>query len=190
MRVLGSFALLTLLVACGGDVPTRATEAERTMKPGHAPTPFSAAEIRAACPHGRMDVFRVPAAEGQSTLMTWRFMDPDEEGVTVETYRAVEGGPKIGEPSQRRERWEALQQHASFPADAVEVRERDVTVAAGTFACWTYRVSSAQSDGSPLTQEFDFAKERAGPPIRVAKLDGDTVTVLMELLQHQAGDAK
>ena len=170
LAILGA---LLLTAACGkGDWPS---EEERTLEEGKAPTPYTEAQIRKACPSGRVSVFEIEAAGGYVVRKRYRFLDADEQGVTIEV--TVED---TGEQPVRKSRatWRELRAHASFPAESTEISERSVTTPAGTFDCLHYVVKTEEA-GKSVVKTFDFARELPGMPIRmVAEFDGKQVQAM------------
>lgn len=117
---------------------------------GHAPTPFTADEIRRGCPVGRTVTTRTETDEGVETSVS-RFVECDEEGARFES---VSGS--------RRVSWLDLQEHASFPAEITEIAEEDIETPLGRLDCLRYRV---EREGQ--THTFWFDKERPGMPVMV-----------------------
>src|SRR5262245_45429267 len=84
------------------------------LDPTHAPTPFTADEIRRGCPVGKTIELRVEQ-EGEAPFVRInRYVTCDEAGATIERRRALgDGAPP--DPGQRdRATWLELQAHASF----------------------------------------------------------------------------
>ena len=62
------------------------------LGPGLAPTPFTADEIRRACPVGRLVTSKTEAADGTVLRVTIRYLSCDDEGGEFErTERAPDG---------------------------------------------------------------------------------------------------
>lgn len=120
------------------------------MKPGHAPTPFSAAEIRAGCPSGRRVVTRISDETDETATTVTVFRDVDEHGAIFVTAAG-----------SHRVRWEDLQGHASFPAADTTITAETIETPLGELTCMLYTVTRPTE-----THRFWFAHEHPGMPIR------------------------
>jgi len=121
----------------------------RVLHPGHAPTPFTAEEIRRGCPTGRAVTARTEAAG-----------EPDRVDLTVFVATDPDGAVMESNGQQHRVTWRELQGHASFPAEATTISEEVVVGPLGTMDCLSYRVV-----GDATASTFWFAKDRPGMPI-------------------------
>jgi len=181
MRNLLCLTLLLVPVAAAPD--EKPAEDPRRMQPGHAPTPYTAEELRKACPEGRTDVFRVERKDGV-VLLTNTFLKCDEKGTEVESATAKEDGTKLG-GGKKTSTWKELQAHASSPEADTKITEETVEVPAGKFECWLYVVSQGTS-----VRRMHFAKKLPGPPVKmVMETDGKT-SLTMTLLEHKEPAAK
>jgi hypothetical protein len=141
-------------------------DANRT-RPDHLPTPFSAADIRTACPLGRTIRLRSETPRGEPTYRQIRFVEVDADGAVQEFHATDAGGHPIGEPTRHRSSWLDLQRHASQPTSAAVIDEVVLPLPFGSEACWRYTVSGGEEDVT-----FWFAKSRAGMPVQVEKRVG------------------
>jgi hypothetical protein len=91
------------------------------LREDHAPTPFSAAEIRVGCPTGRTLRLLVEPEDGEPLVRVIRFIDTDSEGASQESGRFTTSGAPLGDPERHRATWLDLQSHASFPAAATTI---------------------------------------------------------------------
>lgn len=142
------------------------------MRPDHAPTPFTALQIRDGCPAGRRSTFVIERPGKTPFLQVLHFRAVDEEGAEYEIGRLDLGGEPLGEPEVRRELWTELQAHSSYPAKGTTVTETDVSVPAGKWTGLCYRVESVNEQGEPVVVEAHFAKELPGPPVRLVRTVG------------------
>ena len=177
---------LGLLGACGEkEVETVApwpSAAARTMQPDHAPTPFTAEQIREACPVGRRTTFRVEMPGRTPFLQTFHFTAADDQGAEVTFTIRDEEGRSLGEPTTSKSAWRGFQAHASYPSAQTAVTEAEETLPGGTFAGFLYRVDN----GDTVIEAF-FARELPGPPVRMVRTrDGETEMV-MTLVKHEPG---
>lgn len=183
-----SFVLLALLfAACGEeamDVAAWPSEAERILEEGHAPTPFTAEQIRAGCPSGRLATFRVIQPGREPFFQTMRFLNADEEGVEVEMAMKLAEGVPMSTPKAERSTWQELQAHGSFEAERTIVSETEVTTEAGTFPAFLYEVTVNRSGEPPATNRIWFAKELPGPPVKVQKVVAEDIVLESELVSN------
>jgi hypothetical protein len=138
------------------------------VEPGHAPTPYTADEIRRGCPAGRTIRLLVESADGKTFIRTTRFMDCDEHGAIQDRALFSVDGEPLGPVQTDRSSWAELQAHASFPAERTTISEESIDTALGRLDCMRYTVT----DG-PTVETFWFAKAKAGMPVRfVSEIDG------------------
>lgn len=133
---------------------------ERILHVGHAPTPFTADEIRAHCVDG-LRVTRAVHGEDEVTFATTTFRDGDADGVTVEDRAVDRDGAPAGAVQSSRVSWRELQGHASFPADTTVVGEETLTGPLGILLCRRYDVRRESG-----TSTFWFAIDHPGMPVR------------------------
>ena len=150
---------------------------ENRMEAGHAPTPFSAEEIREACTDGAFRLYRL-TGEAQPPRMNMSF-GPDVEGKVVVTTEIMdEEGAVLGASDAPASSWSAFQAHASFPAERTTITTGTHTTAAGTFDCWTYSVSGPEDTVTNLV----FARDLPGSPLRMVAMKDGTPIQGMELI--------
>ena len=185
--------LLALAVAgCGGDSvsssdpspPAWPSAQARTMKAGHAPTPFTPDQIREGCPSGRVSTFSFESAERGKGLLVFRFEDADAEGVSFTVEVLDEKRKSVAPARTSRSTWADLQSHASHEAAHTHVRDEVVEVPAGSFACLVYEVRDPDAEGEVMTR-YDFARTLPGMPIRVIQTKGGEVVSRQELLTDE-----
>ena len=178
--------LVALLVACGekevATVTSWPSEAERRMRPEHAPTPFTAEQIREACPVGRRSTFRVEIPGRTPILQTFHFTAADAEGAEVTFTLRDDAGKSVGEVTTSRSNWSGFQAHASYPLEQTTITEAEETVPAGTFAGFLYRV-----EGDGRATEAFFARDLPGPPVRMVRTRDGKAEMTMTLVAHEPG---
>ena len=136
----------------------------RVLHPGHAPTPFTAEQIKLGCPIGRIVTARTEAAGEPDRVDVTVFAETDEEGAVLESNG-----------QQHRVSWRELQGHASFPAEATTIDEDVVEGPLGRMECLGYRVVSGNTAST-----FWFAKDRPGMPVLfTTEVDGALVSTTM-----------
>lgn len=149
---------------------------------GHAPTPFTAAEIRAGCRPGR-EIRIVVEGPGDSRFVrVIRFIEGDAEGALQESQRFTMAGEPIDQAIRERTKWSDFQSHASFPAEATTIQEDRVETPAGTFDCLRYDVH--RGDG---LETFWFAVELPGMPVKVETREEGKVTFAMTMTENVTG---
>jgi len=119
------------------------------IQAGHAPTPFTADEIRQGCPAGRTVTARTEAAGEPDRVDITVFVETDDRGALLESNG-----------QRHRVTWRELQNHASFPAEVTTVHEDVVEGPLGRMDCLSYRVVAADT-----VSTFWFEKGRPGMPV-------------------------
>lgn len=139
--------------------------------PGHAPTPFTADEIRTATYDGKTCRIRVTAADGSVTFRVNTFTSCDAEGALLTRQAQDSSGSPLGDPDASRVAWLDLQRHASFPAEATTIDEVVLEGPLGIRHCLRYAVVDGEE-----TDVFWFATDLPGMPIRTeSRVAGDLV---------------
>lgn len=156
--------------------------ASNKMKPDHAPTPFSAAEIRQGCPLNRKIVFQVETFGKPMFFQTMIFDVPTNEGTTVESFTKTADGKMVGKRQYLISKWTELQAHASFPAKDTVITNEKYTTPAGTFDCWLYTIST-EATGKKGVKKLWFAKNLPGPPVGYEDSVDGQVTYKMVMLR-------
>lgn len=179
-------SLLCLCAACAGirsgaEPPTvpdnppdsgAPAEAAPPRDDGLLPPVFTAEQIRAASPAGRVYVWRFEAGEDVS-IQRLRFVRVDAEGALLRSYADGREGP------DDRVSWADLEAHGRYPAaTTTRVRER-IEVPHGSFDGWHYTTTSPDQ-----RMEVWFADALPGAPIRQRIKKGGRVVFFMELLDH------
>ncbi len=186
MRYLLCLAFLLLPVAAAPD--EKPAEDPRRLKPGDAPTPYTADEIRKACPEGRTDVFRSEDVAGVK-IKTMKFAKCDENGAEIETTVTKEDGSPLASKTTKAT-WKELQAHGSFPEKDATITEEKVEVPGGKFDCLLYTVVQKMAGAGTVTMRMYFPKDRAGPPVKVTSESDGKVVFTMTLVEHKAPAAE
>jgi hypothetical protein len=152
------------------------------LGPDTAPTPFTADQIRAACPSGRVGVFRVTESDGTVSHRLYRFVDADAERVRFGGGPCDPSGEPLGELRDRECSWVELQGHASYPAAATRIEDDEVDLPTGLLACLRYTVE----DGDEVSTIW-FARLIPGPPVKVVETVAGQVSQTTELVLHRPG---
>ena len=141
------------------------------LEAGHAPTPFTAAEIRNATSVGKSITRRVEAFGEEPFLLISTYVECDETGATLERSRRSLDGALLGEPQAMKTTWLDLQRHASFPAGDTTIEPERIETAIGALDCVRYTLREGGTD-----EIFWFATSLPGMPIQqVTRTDGQIV---------------
>src|SRR5688572_23478557 len=114
------------------------TDDPHVLASGHAPTPFTADEIRDASGVAKPIRRLVDDAGGPSYHLVSRYLECDDVGATMERARFSLDGAPLGDPQVGRVTWLDLQTHASFPADATTIESEVIDTAIGDLDCLRY----------------------------------------------------
>ena len=131
------------------------------LEPDHAPTPFSASEIRDGCPAGRTVRFLVEPAGAEPFVRVTRFVGGDDEAADHESQRFSLDGRAQDEPVRERSTWVEFQSHASFPLGSTVIADDVIEIPAGRFECLRYTV--ADGDAVDTFWFSPFSSRDAGP---------------------------
>jgi hypothetical protein len=148
------------------------------LQPGHAPTPFTADEIRRGCPQGRTIRLLVEAEGAPPLISTRRYVSVDEDGATIERERFTADGAPLGDATTERETWLELQAHASFPADRTAITRERIETPLGILECLRYAVT----EGSTV-DTFWFAAAVPGMPVRYMTEEAGRVTSTVTVIE-------
>lgn len=138
----------------------------KILDPDHAPTPFTADEIRRGCPPGRSITIRHTNQDASEENWLTVFVEANEEGALLTNQRVTQSSEPVGEASEFRATWDELQPHASFPADITTIETESLSTPLGTFECLRYTIEEA--DG---TKVLWFAPALPGLPVRTEAKD-------------------
>jgi hypothetical protein len=131
------------------------------LRRDHAPTPFTASEIRDGCPQGRTIGLLIEAAGAAPHRRTNRFVECDEKGAVVERTRFDMGGRPLGQLERARSTWLEMQGHASTPAHLTTIDPSVLESPMGPLDCLRYSVV----DGEEV-ETLWFARSLPGMPVR------------------------
>lgn len=148
---------------------TPASESHQ-LDPVHLPTPFTAAQIRAASPSGKVVETATELADGTVTRERVEFLDCDDAGTMMRATPVDESGEPNGASREGRSSWTELQSHASFPAAVATRSSERIETPLGELDCLRYDV-----DAGDRTMTFWFAEVHPGMPIRFTAATGDRV---------------
>jgi hypothetical protein len=141
------------------------------LEVGHAPTPFTAAEIRDATRVGKSITRRVEAVGAEPFLLMSTYVECDEAGATLERSRRSLDGAPLGEAQVMQATWLDLQRHASFPAADTMIEPERIETAIGALDCLRYTVRDGGTD-----EILWFATSLPGMPIQqLTRTDGQVV---------------
>lgn len=152
------------------------------LRADHAPTPFSAEEIRAGCQPPRTIRLRIEPAGATPFIRVNRFLEADAEGALQEAQRFAIDGTPLDEGERHRVSWLGFQEHASYPETQTTISEETIDLPAGSFACWCYTVRDGNDE-----RRFWFARELPGMPIQMEEREGGALTFRMVMLDNVPG---
>lgn len=132
-----------------------------TLVEGHAPTPFTAAEIRDASPSGHTKKLLVETRDAAPLMRTTTFVAVDDDGAEIEFVEASADDPSTHRTGSTLARWVDLQRHASYPRDRVEIAEETIELPWGRLDCLRYTVSEDDE-----TTIHWFSTAHPGMPVR------------------------
>ncbi len=128
-----------------------------------AAPPFTAAQIRAACPDGHaVDIVTTRDGEVVDRRRTVYF-HPDEWAVSMSVTALGADGEPVGDAMEARSTWHELRDHAVFPGDVTTVTRETIETPLGRLECARYDVASGE-----VTLVFWFSGQFPGMPIRSA----------------------
>ncbi|MFE6997898.1 hypothetical protein ACFVAE_18200 [Microbacterium sp. NPDC057659] len=146
---------------------------DRVLGPGLLPTPFTAGEIRAASRAGLLIRMLVELPDGTAYKRFNAFVDGDDEGATLEQWRA----DAPDEVSSIRVTWHELQGHAAFPIDGTAASIEQIDLPLGRLECRRY--DTAATGEPPAT--FWFSPGHPGMPVRYeVRTDAGTTRTTVE----------
>jgi hypothetical protein len=125
-----------------------------------APIPYTAEQIRAASPVGRVIVFRVEVPGAPPKIQVLTFVASDQQGAEIEAAERDDQGNPVGSPKRTRATWEELRRHAAFPRAATTIEDGVADTPAGQFPSKIYVVKRGDE-----VSRFYFAVDRPGPPV-------------------------
>ena len=169
--------LLGMAACASGPLPPRANR----LQPDHAPTPFSAAQIRQACPDGSWIKFKLESPGAPAGFLVFRFLNGGAEETTVASSLFDADDNPMGEPSARRQKWTDLQSHASFPEARVRIDPASFDTFRGRLDGWLYTVNEMKEGKAVLTR-YAFARSLPGPPVLLEEFTDGTLTRRMTMV--------
>jgi hypothetical protein len=150
-----------------------------SLEAGHHPTPFSAAEIRAASRRGRT-VRQLVEVEGEPpATRVQEFVEVDDEGATRLVYGVDPDGARVDE-KRSRSTWLDLQRHASMPIATTTIDEVVLETPMGALDCLRYTAR----DGDAI-ETFWFARTMPGMPVRTERVEKGRVVERVTMLANE-----
>ncbi len=181
-----------LAVGCGSssagppaehaEEPAVTSAAATEPADGHAPTPYTAEQIRDATHQGRRYLFRVTLGTESPLTREMRFVRVDAQGATIASSMRDADGREVAPAEESTVTWEELRQHALFPARATTITDESIDVAAGHFETRHYTV---RDDEEGTTSHFWFANDLPGAPVKLVTEHEGTPLMTMELVTHE-----
>jgi len=173
-------AVLLPMPALFAVEPARPPEANR-MRPGDAPTPYSAQQIRKACPDGGFVRFRIETPDSPAVFSVVRFLEGTDAETTLESGMEDAQGKPAGAPQTLRVKWTDLQGHASFHESDTRIEAASAMTPLGIFNCWKYTVRKKTETGESVATYW-FAKDLPGPPVLLEEhLGGKKIKTMTQI---------
>ncbi len=175
-------------VEAGPPVPSGWPEAAERMlasEAGNAPTPFTAAQIRAGCGPQSRRIMRMTQPGQQPTHSLWTFTDQTDTGVTAHQAVCDEKGTETGDKNSTAATWADLQRHASFLAKNVKASTETLEAPLGTFECMQYVHTRPETRTGPAEDRYWFAYDLPGPPLRMERYAGGKLVFVMEMISAE-----
>lgn len=147
---------------------------------GDAPTPFTASEIEAGCPAGRVIRLRVDRSDGVAMIRLIRFVEVDETGAVQETQLLDLDGAELAKPMRSSSKWVDYQSHASFPTGITSIDRELRDTPLGRLNCVRYTVIEGNR-----TDVYWFDADRAGMPVRVETYEDGALVDTMQMIEDQ-----
>ena len=149
------------------------------LEPGHHPTPFTAAEIRAASRPGRTVRQRIEIDGEPTNERVQQWLTVDDEGATrVVATVGADGGWR--DVRQSRSTWLELQGHASMPIETTTIDEVTLDSPMGALDCLRYTTL----DGDAV-QTFWFARAYPGMPVMTERAENGRVVERVTMLSSK-----
>lgn len=172
-----------LFVSCAHTTPTPPPPVPST----HAPTPFTAAQIRGASADGRAWLFLLEEADKPAMHMRMEMSAVGDDTVALtRTVTDATTGEPLGEPATSTATWPDLVAHAEYPRDATTLADAVIDVPAGRFDAMHYTVSDAANGAETVTEAW-FARDLPGPPVLMLVRVGGAQATKLTLLRHTPG---
>jgi hypothetical protein len=129
------------------------------IEQGHAPTPFTADEIRRASRRGHTTRVLMERAGEEPVVRVTEFVAVNPEAAEMR-FRVETPNGTDGDGITVTAAWTELQAHASYPQDAVAIEDDDVDLGWGHLSCHRYTVV----DGDTTATHW-FSKAHPGMPV-------------------------
>jgi hypothetical protein len=158
----------------------RASDEPYVLEAGHHPTPFTAAEIRAASPPGTLITQVIDAAGEPPLTLVVQWTGVDEEGGTAVSYSIDAGGAR-SVPQRSSSSWLELQRHASMPVATTTIDEVVLDSPLGRLDCLRY--TRVENEGTIST--FWFARAYPGMPVLTERSEKGTVVARSTIVARE-----
>jgi hypothetical protein len=149
------------------------------LDPDHHPTPFTAAEIRAASRPGRTVRQRIEVDGEPTVLRIQQWQSVDDDGAT-RVVGTLEADGSWTDVRRSRSTWLALQGHASMPIATTTIAEVTLDTPMGPLACLRYTALDGDA-----TDTFWFARDYPGMPVMTERTEGGRVVERVTMLSSR-----
>jgi hypothetical protein len=128
---------------------------------GHAPTPFTADDLRRGCPAGRSIRLLTETAGAAAVHRLNVFVAADNAEATIERSQTRADGTPLGALVTDHVSWVDLQRHAMFPAAQTTIQTDLLDTPMGVLECLRYTVVADLQ-----TTTLWFAVRAPGMPVK------------------------
>jgi len=149
------------------------------LQEGHHPTPFTAAEIRAASRRGRTVRQRVEVDGEPTILRVQQCLTVDDEGATG-LIATVGPDGSWSDVRQTRSIWLELQGHASMPIETTTIDAVTLDSPMGPLDCLRY----TRLDGDAV-EMFWFARAYPGMPVVTERSENGRIVERVTMLSSK-----
>ena len=154
--------------------------------PDTAPTPFTAAQIRAASGEGRTIIMLDESPGKPPGKHRMRFLAVDDLRATIASDVLGDDGKPVGEPVTRVATWGELQQHGAYPRSTTTITDAVAEIPMGSYPCKRYTVIERAPEGEKRTIAC-FANALPGPPVELSVEIGGALVRSLTMLSNDAG---
>jgi len=173
--------LLVLAALFGAPAAMASSHEEPADEARMLPTPFTAAEIKAAMPVG-LQIHWEESKNGATSYSRWTITAADDTTVTIKFSVHDKDGKQLGDSVERTSAFEDLRSHALFPEQRAKREKKTVTSAVGKGDGWQYIVSSKLDDGTKEESRYTFLRSLPGAPVKTQVFrDGTLVSGMTQV---------
>lgn len=149
------------------------------LEPGHHPTPFTAADIRAGSRRGRTVRQRIEIGGEPTIVRVQQWLTVDDEGAT-RLIATVGPDGSWQDVRHSRSTWLELQAHASMPIETTTIDAVTLDSPMGPLDCLRYTTL----DGDAV-ETFWFARAYPGMPVMTERSEAGRIVERVTMLSSE-----